>query len=210
MSQPEQKFVCKTVKEQYRETLEMVQLDKSQTELEIEVKLEQIKEMQAEAEELKSKAADLAATERSLQKLLGDEVEEEEKVELAPAPQPIYVPIYPNPIPAPQPYDPNTGGIWTSPYTVPYTSPNTTPSNPWGGSRIGDGSWGGIVPNRPTITFENQNVQDDGHYVSYATNNAQNRPVGSSFVITSAEVSDAMIAGHMSFTSSGSQCFGRA
>src|SRR5208282_4252648 len=142
--QPVQKFVCKTVKEQYRETLEMVQLDKSQTELEIEVKLEQIAEMQAEAEELKKKAVDLAATERSLQKLLGDEVEEEEKVELAP--QPIYVPIYPNP----------GGGIWTTPNTSPYTSPGVLP---WGGSRIGDGTWGG-----PTITFENQNVQDDGHY----------------------------------------------
>lgn len=183
----ENRFQFKTLAEQYRETLEMIQLDKSQTELEVEVKHEQIAEMQAAVEELTKKAADLARAEKSLKKLLGDEVEEEEEQQVV---APINIgPFFPCPVPTPYvpyvpPSFPGNGGIWTTPNN----------KDPYGGGFVPTTTGGTAWPTHPAITYE-----------SKSTPNMNNGPMDfQSCAISNKDIADAMIAGHMSWTTSGS------
>jgi|SRR5271157_5895324 len=180
------------MKSNYREALDMVLLEKSQAQLETEVAESEVLELQARIEDLKRKVVDLASAERSLKVLLGEEVEEQEA-----APQPIIIPfvpgqpyILPNTVPNTGPYD--NGGIWTAPYT--------SPSIPYVGDQT-SGPWGGWSPNSPTITFESGNNKNDGHFFTTDVNVGD---IGSTCVVTTAAVKDAMISGHMSWTSNGS------
>lgn len=198
-----------TMKSNYREALDMVLLEKSQAQLEQEVAESEVLELQAHVEDLKKKILDLSSAERSLKTLLGEEVDE-----AAPVPQPIVIPFVPGqPYIMPQPYVPNDGGIWTSPNTspswptpyvgdVPYVGDGT--SGGWVGN---GGAWGGNPFNRPTITFQNGSNHQDGNFFTTEVDagilDTETTPC-SSFAVTDAIIKDAMISGHMSWTTSGS------
>lgn len=186
-----------SIKNSYQEALDMVQLEKSQAELEREVALSEIQELQERVEALTKKAADLSAAEKNLKKLLGEEVEENA------APQPFIITIPAIPVPNNQPYitTPNTGpwdpsigsgGIWTL--------PNSVPSSPWDGQTAG----GWPQPCNPTITYERKYVGNTGVINDNITCGGTLNKDFSSYAVSSKDLTDAMISGHMSWTSSGS------